>query len=53
LYLRGIINDYVMSFLDGRGDLPPELAKIIVADMVNGLRPEETKNCAEKASENL
>jgi AcrR family transcriptional regulator len=38
-YLRGIINMYVMLYLDGRCDFPPELARTIVTDMVNGLRP--------------
>ncbi len=38
-YLRGIINMYVMLYVDGRYDLPPELARTIVTDMVNGLKP--------------
>jgi AcrR family transcriptional regulator len=37
VYLRGIINDYVMSFLEGIGMLPLKLSRTIVSDMVNGL----------------
>lgn len=38
-YLRGIMNIYVMLYVDGRCDFPPELARTIVTDLVNGLRP--------------
>jgi hypothetical protein len=36
-YMRGIISTYVMLYVDGRGQFPPELARTIVSDMVNGL----------------
>jgi len=38
-YLRGIVNTYVMLYVDGRGELPPDLARTIVTDMMNGLGP--------------
>ena len=38
-YLRGIISTYVMLYVDGRGGLPPGLARTIVTDMMNGLGP--------------
>jgi hypothetical protein len=36
-YLRGIISTYVMLYVDGRGELPDDLARTIVSDMVYGL----------------
>ena len=36
-YLRGIVTTFVMRYVDGRGELPPQLARTIVTDMVNGL----------------
>ena len=38
-YMRGIISRYVMYYVDGNGQLSPGLARTIVTDMVNGLRP--------------
>jgi AcrR family transcriptional regulator len=38
-YLRGIINAYVMLYIDGQGELPPRLARTVVTDIVNGLGP--------------
>ncbi len=38
-YLRGIISTYVMLYVDGRGELPRTLARTIVDDLVNGLKP--------------
>jgi AcrR family transcriptional regulator len=38
-YLRGIISAYVMLYADGRSELAPDLARTIVTDMANGLRP--------------
>jgi AcrR family transcriptional regulator len=38
-YVRGIISRYVMYYVDGNGQLSPVLARTIVTDMVNGLRP--------------
>ena len=42
-YLRGIINTYVMLYVDGRGGLAPDLARTIVADMINGLGTGESR----------
>jgi len=36
-YLRGIINTYVMRYVDGRGELPSELPRTIVTDIISGL----------------
>lgn len=36
-YLRGIISTYVILYVDGHGDLPAELARTIVTDMIRGL----------------
>ena len=38
-YLRGIVSTYVMLYVDGRGKLPPGLARTIVTDIMNGLGP--------------
>lgn len=38
-YLEGIINTYIMLYIDGDGELQPELARTIVTDMVKGLGP--------------
>lgn len=36
-YLRGIINTYVMRYVDGRGELPSDLPRTIVTDIISGL----------------
>ena len=36
-YLRGIISTYVMRYVDGRGELPSELPRTIVTDIISGL----------------
>lgn len=38
-YMQGIIRAYVMYHFDGNDQFSPELARTIVTDMVNGLRP--------------
>ncbi|GAB4340930.1 MAG: TetR/AcrR family transcriptional regulator [Candidatus Abyssubacteria bacterium] len=37
VYLRGIINDYAISFLEGLGDFEAGLARTIVSDLITGL----------------
>ncbi|MBI5119245.1 TetR/AcrR family transcriptional regulator [Candidatus Poribacteria bacterium] len=44
IYLRGIINDFVTSYLDGGPDFSSDLAHTIATDMVNGLRPSSGKD---------
>jgi len=36
-YLQGIISAYVMLYIDGRGDFPRDLARMIVTDVISGL----------------
>ena len=43
-YLRGIISTYVMLYVDGRGELPANLAQTIVTDMVHGLGASASEN---------
>jgi AcrR family transcriptional regulator len=37
LYLRGIINDYVIGFLEGIAGFDPDLSRTIVTDLITGL----------------
>jgi AcrR family transcriptional regulator len=41
-YLRGIITTYVMRYVDGRGELPSELPRTIVTDIISGLGADGT-----------
>jgi hypothetical protein len=48
-YLRGIINTYVMLYVDGRLGFPEGLARMIVSDMLNGLGPSPSTAARERA----